>query len=611
MGSNDYIASLLPSYLERLSLSVEEVKIPLRSDLSEYAIEDLQIDQKESLADVLYAVQQYCLGMKINEDNLLRITVTGVAGSGKSTWINTLVTIIRKMFPQDNIVSVFAPTGCAAFNAGGETLHKGFKLQTLSKDSGLSANTTQFLLSHFAKTLMIIIDERSMVDATILAMAKGSMQQCAHQGTNKKHPWGGIPIIILVGDDFQLPPIMPGAFYALQPRTRGQNVSNIEYAKRMAGLDEFIEMGKTVINLVGEKRVNNGQDQFKRILQAVRSENELEKMLEEDAETLLKCYLSRSIYSEAELKQIHEEATYVFANKEPRDQLNNWKLLLANSETSPVARMKSKTSRIATRGPAKNYAYNSHYDSSRQPTKVLLCKGARVALNGYNPDPKHGLFHGSLGIVRDIVYDVGDSPTSGSLPAYVLVEFYQYCGEELIPNMPRHVPIVPITVGCNKPFRCCQRTYIPLSLAYGKTAHTFQGQNVGPVPEGRPQNAIQKIIVDPGMRQFEGINVGLLYQLLSCATSIRDGKNKLSSAIYFHGTNFSRPRFENLTRSNVGKKEPYKMALWRGKWVQYLQQHTLPKGRWNADNMASLFVWATTMRFDTTQLSAIIQTQNI
>ena len=368
MGSNDYIASLLPSYLERLSLTVEEVKIPLRNDLSEYAIEDLQIDQKESLADVLYAVQQYCLGMKINEDNLLRITVTGVAGSGKSTWINTLVTIIRKMFPQDNIVSVFAPTGCAAFNAGGETLHKGFKLQTLSKDSGLSANTTQFLLSHFAKTLMIIIDERSMVDATILAMAKGSMQQCAHQGTNKNHPWGGIPIIILVGDDFQLPPIMPGAFYALQPRIRGQNVSNSEYAKRMAGLDEFIEMGKTVINLVGEKRVNNGQDQFKCILQAVRSENELEKMLEEDAETLLKRYLFCSIYSEAELKQIHEEATYVFANKEPRDQLNNWKLLLANSETSPVARMKSKTSRIATRGPAKNYAYNSHYDSSRQPT---------------------------------------------------------------------------------------------------------------------------------------------------------------------------------------------------------------------------------------------------
>jgi GTPase SAR1 family protein len=118
--SNDYIASLLPSYLERLALTVEEVKIPLRSDLSEYAIEDLEIDQKESLADVLYAVQQYCLGIKINDDNVLRITVTGVAGSGKSTWINTLVTIIRKMFPQDDIVSVFAPTGCAAFNARGE-----------------------------------------------------------------------------------------------------------------------------------------------------------------------------------------------------------------------------------------------------------------------------------------------------------------------------------------------------------------------------------------------------------------------------------------------------------------------------------------------------------
>ena len=48
----------------------------------------------------------------------------------------------------------------------------------------------------------------------------------------------------------------------------------------------------------------------------------------------------------------------------------------------------------------------------------------------------------------------------------------------------RYVPIVPHDVRCQH--GCCVRTYVPLALAYGKTAHTFQGQTVGPVPEGRP-----------------------------------------------------------------------------------------------------------------------------
>jgi hypothetical protein len=64
------------------------------------------------------------------------------------------------------------------------------------------------------------------------------------------------------------------------------------------------------------------------------------------------------------------------------------------------------------------------------------------------------------------------------------------------------------------------REHIPLALAYGKTLHTLQGQNVGPAGPECPENAIQKIIVDPGTRKFEGVNVGLFYQLLSRATTI-------------------------------------------------------------------------------------------
>ena len=61
---------------------------------------------------------------------------------------------------------------------------------------------------------------------------------------------------------------------------------------------------------------------------------------------------------------------------------------------------------------------------------------------------------------------------------------------------------------------CCTRQFVPLKLAYGKTAHTFQGQNAGPTPPGKPPNAVQTLVVDHGSRNFKGINVG-------CSTSLQ------------------------------------------------------------------------------------------
>jgi hypothetical protein len=196
-------------------------QMPYRSDGSEYKTEDLHDDQKEALALVLNSVRCYCAGIQVNVEKILRLTVSGVAGSGKSTWINTLVTVLCKLFPQDETVAVFAPTGTAAFNAGGQTIHRGFSIgKKLTLE--LSSSSQKYLLSRFARTLVIIIDERSMIDASILGLIKHYAQQSAHSGRNKKEAWGGIPIVILVGDDYQLPPIMPGAFYALSPETQRQ-----------------------------------------------------------------------------------------------------------------------------------------------------------------------------------------------------------------------------------------------------------------------------------------------------------------------------------------------------------------------------------------------------
>ena len=101
--TNEEISKLLQEYISNMGDDCE-MTIPLRSDGQEYNIKDLAGDQQEALAEVLQAIQQYCNREKINEQNILRMTVCGVAGSGKSTWINTLVSTIRKMFPQDNTI---------------------------------------------------------------------------------------------------------------------------------------------------------------------------------------------------------------------------------------------------------------------------------------------------------------------------------------------------------------------------------------------------------------------------------------------------------------------------------------------------------------------------
>jgi PIF1-like helicase len=578
----------------------EAMRIPLRSDGTEYKIEDLQVDQKESMALILNAVRRYSQGLDVNDEKVLRVTVSGVAGSGKSTWINTLVTSLRKLFPESNTVSVFAPTGSAAFNAGGKTLHGGFKVPLNLETLNLSPNNHKFLLQQFDQMLVLIVDERSMMDATMLGTIKNYMQQCAHSATNGGHPWGGIPIIILVGDDFQLPPILAGAIYALNQgqleRTAAMNFT--KYTVRAQGFAEFLEIGKKVLFLEGEKRVNEGQQIFKRMLRAVRCEHANDQMTEEDVQTLLKLDLSHPSFTQSERREIEDDATYVFANKIPRDTLNSYKLKKINFNCNPIARIKSKTMTNA----GKIVVNESHYDLDRQPNKVLICKDSRVTLNGYNPDPKNGLFHGSLGIVRDIVYDSGKTPQANDFPAYVLVEFYQYCGDDMIPNMPRFVPVTMHSMRCNR--NCCVREYMPLALAYGKTAHTFQGQNVGPVSPGRPENPIKRIIVDPGKRQFEGQNVGLFYQLLSRATTIGDTDDKLSSAIYFDGPHFSRRRFEKLTMKN--DKEMYKKAKLRKDWVEYLRQHEVQKGQWTEQEMEELFEWTNKTQISNDDLNAII-----
>ncbi|HEY6649357.1 MAG TPA: AAA family ATPase [Mycobacterium sp.] len=128
------------------------------------------------------------------------VFLTGKAGTGKST-------LIRQFMAQtDRAVVVVAPTGIAALNVDGYTIHRlfGFRPTTTLDDVRAGA----YRPGRFAKTLAslqtLIIDEASMVRADVFDMVAAALSR---YGPQPGAPFGGVQIV-LVGDLYQLPPVV-------------------------------------------------------------------------------------------------------------------------------------------------------------------------------------------------------------------------------------------------------------------------------------------------------------------------------------------------------------------------------------------------------------------
>ena len=101
------------------------VKLPMKSDGSEYNILDINAEQKKIAALVIDTLIKWMA--KSRDYRPLRLTVCAGAGRGKSYMIHQLTTIIKKIFQRDDVVLTAAYTGAAAFNIGGKTCHSSFE----------------------------------------------------------------------------------------------------------------------------------------------------------------------------------------------------------------------------------------------------------------------------------------------------------------------------------------------------------------------------------------------------------------------------------------------------------------------------------------------------
>jgi ATP-dependent DNA helicase PIF1 len=128
------------------------------------------------------------------------VFLTGKAGTGKSTLIRLF------MAQTDRNVVVVAPTGIAALNVDGYTIHRLFGFRTTTTLDDVVGG--EYRPSRFAKTLAslqtLIIDEASMVRADVFDMVASAL---ARFGPEPGAPFGGVQIV-LVGDLYQLPPVV-------------------------------------------------------------------------------------------------------------------------------------------------------------------------------------------------------------------------------------------------------------------------------------------------------------------------------------------------------------------------------------------------------------------
>jgi len=130
------------------------------------------------------------------ESSFKHTFITGKAGSGKSALLNYFKTNTKKR------VIVLAPTGIAALNIGGQTIHSFFKIRPgVAEATNIRLNQeTIEILKHVDA---LIIDEISMVRADLIDALDGYLRQVR----NAQSAFGGIQLIMF-GDLYQLPPIM-------------------------------------------------------------------------------------------------------------------------------------------------------------------------------------------------------------------------------------------------------------------------------------------------------------------------------------------------------------------------------------------------------------------
>lgn len=134
------------------------------------------------------------------------IFITGKAGTGKTTFLHQFRAETTKQ------IAVVAPTGVAAVNAGGATIHSFFQLPFTPftpTPAGRESLITRMRMNSSRRRVIrelevLVIDEVSMVRADLLDAMDTVLRSVRHRGSE---PFGGVQVVF-IGDMYQLSPVV-------------------------------------------------------------------------------------------------------------------------------------------------------------------------------------------------------------------------------------------------------------------------------------------------------------------------------------------------------------------------------------------------------------------
>ena len=292
---NEYLISVTdPRYLERMegysnvpligkfptgtfyyAISMTEEPVEVDGQLQHYKLIAGIIDTRSVEADAQQDARNESLPYYLAEQFAMHtnrpIFITGKAGTGKTTFLRKL----REQSPKN--MAVVAPTGVAAINAGGMTIHSLFQLPVRTliptpqsyKQLFAEQRLTQRKRNMLYHLEMLVIDEISMVRADVLDAIDTVLRRYKYR---KDQPFGGVQLV-MIGDLFQLSPVV----------TKGEDEEAMKkyyegpyffQAKVMQELQPiyveldhvFRQQDQTFVNLLNEVRENQLTTQGRALL---------------------------------------------------------------------------------------------------------------------------------------------------------------------------------------------------------------------------------------------------------------------------------------------------------------------------------------------------------
>ncbi len=444
------------------------------AQLQTYAIARTSIMDTDEINDMIRKMndQQYPFLMYIRDWCLQTIRgekpdpffihLTGSAGTGKSHLVRSIYQLATKILQQmsedsGEVVLLTSFTGSAAFNIGGYTIHNLFSIPLNAKlpYKGLKNDGLLELQKRLSDIKLLIIDEISFVDKTLLAYIHGRLKQVKQLLQHSHAPFGHTSVLS-VGDFFQLSPIRKKMI-----------------CKKSYDSTDYL-WGIFVLYQLDEIIRQKGDTDFSELLNRLRVRVRGEPLLEKD-EKFLK---SREIDYNPEAPDYPCHVYHLFPTWKNVHKHNELMLRKLSTEVRKVTAVDKRHHG----GKVYRLKFPRNKETTFQPRELHIGIGARVMLKT-NLNVKDGLCNSSIGTIVHI----HDGQLPLGQPECIYIRFDDpKVGQELrkthiFPTgVPKDsVPITPLTFMLTRGKGTkIMRSQYPLILAWAGTIHSSQGRTL-------------------------------------------------------------------------------------------------------------------------------------